>query len=58
LGGSAETVSSHRQTQPGKLSSLLRGELDWIVMKTLEKDRTRQISNDSQCEHSPGWLAK
>jgi len=36
------TVASHRQTEPGRLTTLLRGDLDWIVMKALEKDRTRR----------------
>src|SRR5262249_10545477 len=27
---------------PAKLTKLVRGELDWIVMKTLEKDRNRR----------------
>ena len=31
-----------RQTEPAKFSNLLRGDLDWIVMKTLEKDRARR----------------
>jgi serine/threonine protein kinase len=36
------TIASHRQTEPGKLASALRGDLDWIVMKALEKDRSRR----------------
>jgi tetratricopeptide (TPR) repeat protein/tRNA A-37 threonylcarbamoyl transferase component Bud32 len=35
-------VARHRQSEPGKLASLIRGDLDWIVMKALEKDRTRR----------------
>jgi serine/threonine protein kinase len=31
-----------RQTKPLKLATLLRGDLDWIVMKALEKDRVRR----------------
>src|SRR5262249_41116934 len=31
-----------RQTEPAKLTKLVRGELDWIVMKALEKDRNRR----------------
>ena len=34
------TIAAARQTEPAKLSRLVRGELDWIVMKCLEKDRT------------------
>src|ERR1017187_9655936 len=37
------TVVAHcRQTEPLKLVHLLRGDLDWIVMKALEKDRARR----------------
>ena len=35
-------ISAQRQTEPAKLTQLVRGELDWIVMKALEKDRTRR----------------
>src|SRR5262245_22270714 len=36
------TVAANRQAEPAKLSRLVRGELDWIVMKALEKDRSRR----------------
>ena len=36
------SISAQRHTEPTKLSRLMRGELDWIVMKTLEKDRNRR----------------
>lgn len=36
------SIAAVRQTEPRKLSRLIRGELDWIVMKALEKDRTRR----------------
>ena len=35
-------VAQHRQSDPAKLTSQLRGDLDWIIMKALEKDRTRR----------------
>lgn len=35
-------VSQQRQIEPEKLRAILRGELDWIVMKSLEKDRSRR----------------
>jgi len=35
-------VATHRQTDPPKLVSMIRGDLDWIVMKCLEKDRARR----------------
>jgi tetratricopeptide (TPR) repeat protein len=36
------SVAAHRQVEPRKLSQSLRGELDWIVMKAVEKDRNRR----------------
>jgi serine/threonine protein kinase/tetratricopeptide (TPR) repeat protein len=39
---SLPSVSAQRQMEPAKLTRLLRGELDWIVMKALEKDRSRR----------------
>ncbi len=36
------TVAQQRHTDPQRLSRDLRGDLDWIVMKALEKDRTRR----------------
>jgi serine/threonine protein kinase/tetratricopeptide (TPR) repeat protein len=36
------TVAANRGTEPSKLSKLIKGELDWVVLKALEKDRTRR----------------
>jgi WD40 repeat protein len=36
------SVSASRQTEPAKLTKLVNGELDWIVMKALDKDRNRR----------------
>ena len=41
-GEALASISAQRKTEPAKLSKLMRGELDWIVMKTLEKDRNRR----------------
>jgi tetratricopeptide (TPR) repeat protein len=35
-------IARKRGTEPARLSALVRGDLDWIVMKCLEKDRTRR----------------
>jgi serine/threonine protein kinase len=35
-------LAANRGTEPAKLAKLVRGELDWIVMKCLEKDRNRR----------------
>ena len=42
LGGDAEAIAKNRASDAGSLSRLLQGDLDWIVMKALEKDRTRR----------------
>ncbi len=47
LGQAAVTVSAERHSDPKGLSRLLRGELDWIVMKALEKDRNRRYETAS-----------
>jgi eukaryotic-like serine/threonine-protein kinase len=36
------TTAAHRLVEPPRLISTLKGDLDWIVMKSLEKDRTRR----------------
>jgi serine/threonine protein kinase len=41
-GEALASISALRHTEPAKLAKLVRGELDWIVMKTLEKDRNRR----------------
>jgi len=40
--GELTTVAKHRHTEAPRLIHLVRGDLDWIVMKCLEKDRTRR----------------
>ncbi|HVS34350.1 MAG TPA: tetratricopeptide repeat protein [Gemmataceae bacterium] len=44
LSTSAESpaLAANRGLEPKKLSTAIRGELDWIVMKALEKDRNRR----------------
>jgi serine/threonine protein kinase/tetratricopeptide (TPR) repeat protein len=39
------SVAARRGTEPAKLAKLVRGDLDWIVMKALEKDRTRRYES-------------
>jgi serine/threonine protein kinase len=36
------SVAANRGTEPAKLSGLMKGELDWLLMKALEKDRARR----------------
>jgi serine/threonine protein kinase/tetratricopeptide (TPR) repeat protein len=38
------TIAAQRQTDPARLVRQVRGELDWIVMKALEKDRGRRYA--------------
>ena len=41
------SISANRDMEPKKLARSLKGELDWIVMKCLEKDRTRRFETAS-----------
>jgi serine/threonine protein kinase len=49
LGASEQlpSIAANRGIEPKKLSGLLHGELDWIVMKSLEKDRDRRYETAS-----------
>jgi eukaryotic-like serine/threonine-protein kinase len=42
------TLAANRGTEPAKLARLVRGELDWIVMKALEKDRSRRYETANE----------
>ena len=46
-GEALASISANRHTEPAKLSKLMRGELDWIVMRSLEKDRDRRYETAS-----------
>jgi serine/threonine protein kinase/tetratricopeptide (TPR) repeat protein len=41
------SVAARRRTEPARLTKQVRGELDWIVMRCLEKDRTRRYESAS-----------
>ena len=47
LDGDLTTVAKQRHAPPPKLIHIVRGDLDWIVMKALEKDRTRRYETAS-----------
>src|SRR5207302_587557 len=47
LGATLSAVSAKRRMEPRKLSFLVKGDLDWIVMKALEKDRARRYETAS-----------
>lgn len=63
-------VAKHRKTDSARLIRAVRGDLDWIVMKALEKDRTRRyetanglaldvkrfLSNETVSARPPGRL--
>jgi len=42
MAGDLTIVSEHRRSQPPKLIREVRGDLDWIVIKAMEKDRSRR----------------
>lgn len=45
MGERLSTVSVSRHTEPTRLTSTVKGDLDWIVMKSLEKDRRRRYES-------------
>ena len=47
LGNTLSKVSAQRKIEPAKLSALVKRDLDWIVMKALEKDRRRRYETAS-----------
>jgi tetratricopeptide (TPR) repeat protein len=48
LGETATTIAEHRKTDVRKLNQQLRGDLDWIAMRALEKDRTRRYETATE----------
>ncbi len=55
---SSPSIAANRQMEPKKLSTLIRGDLDWIVMKAMEKDRTRRYETaDAVAEDVRHYLA-
>ncbi len=48
MGERLTTVANQRATEPGRIGKLVAGELDWIVMRAMEKDRRRryETAND------------
>jgi len=47
LGPASAQAATNRHTEPRRLASDLRGDLDWVTMKALEKDRTRRYQTAS-----------
>jgi len=48
LGQVSTTAARNRRTTLGKLNGQLRGDLDWVTMKALDKDRTRRYASPSE----------
>jgi len=48
LGGAKKDVADRRRTDERNLVRLLRGDLDWITMKALEKDRQRRYGSSAE----------
>ncbi len=41
------SIAAARSTEPGRLVRILRGDLDWVIMRSLEKDRARRYDTVS-----------
>ncbi len=50
-GDATVSIAASRNSDPQKLSALLRGELDWIVLKALDKDRNRRYETANDFAH-------
>jgi non-specific serine/threonine protein kinase/serine/threonine-protein kinase len=48
LGKRTTEVAQNRRTEPRRLASQLKGDLDWIVMRSLEKDRNRRYASPQE----------
>jgi WD40 repeat protein/serine/threonine protein kinase len=48
LGDTLAEIAKRRHAEPAELCKIVRGDLDWVVMKTLEKDRTRRYETASE----------
>ncbi len=46
--GALPAIAANRQLEPKKLTRLVRGDLDWIVMKCLEKEQARRYESANQ----------
>jgi tetratricopeptide (TPR) repeat protein len=46
--GAASQAAASRSAEPSTLAGTLKGDLDWITMKALEKDRTRRYGSVSE----------
>jgi eukaryotic-like serine/threonine-protein kinase len=49
------SIAAQRSMEPAKLAKLLRGELDWIAMKALEKDRNRRYATANDLARDLQW---
>ncbi|MEM0925412.1 MAG: serine/threonine-protein kinase [Planctomycetota bacterium] len=54
MGDTASRISHSRQTQHDRLGRFLKGELDWIVMKAVEKERKRRYESSSRLAEDVG----
>ena len=48
LGDTRTSIAEHRRTDPNSLQSELKGDLDWITMKAMAKDRTHRYASASE----------
>ncbi len=56
-GDALPSIAAVRRTEPSKLTKLMRGEIDWIVMKSLEKDRKRRYETANAFTRDIGGTA-
>jgi non-specific serine/threonine protein kinase/serine/threonine-protein kinase len=54
MGADSAERARHRKTDPAHLAKSLQGDLDWIVMKALEKERSRRYRSPSELAEDLG----
>lgn len=47
LGNTQRSIAEQRHTDPSTLRKQLKGDLDWIIMRAMEKDRTRRYETSN-----------
>jgi eukaryotic-like serine/threonine-protein kinase len=48
LGEALTDIANRRDAQPNELRKIVRGDLDWVAMKAMEKDRTRRYETANE----------
>ncbi len=48
MNGKLRKIAANRQSEPAALLKLIKGDLDWIVLKAIDKDRNRRYATPNE----------